>query len=68
MAFAGFYIAGAIDGPFLHIAALCVPCTLAGTLIGLRLYARVNDRQFRRIVLGLVGVSGVVLVVQTVAG
>jgi hypothetical protein len=35
---------------------------LAGIALGLRLYARVNDAQFRRIVLGLLLVSGLILV------
>jgi uncharacterized membrane protein YfcA len=41
---------------------ICAPAVVVGTLAGLRLYARVDERQFRRIVLLLVLVSGLALV------
>lgn len=40
----------------------CLPAVALGVWIGLRLYARVDDATFRRIVLGLLLASGVVLV------
>ncbi len=43
--------------------AWCLPAVAAGVWLGLRLYARVDDAQFRRIVLSLLLASGVVLVV-----
>lgn len=42
--------------------AWCLPTVAAGVWIGLRLYRRVDDAQFRRIVLALLLASGVVLV------
>ncbi len=41
----------------------CLPAVALGVWIGLRLYARVDDATFRRIVLALLLASGVVLVV-----
>ena len=46
-------------------AAITVPMTLIGARIGLMLYGRINDAQFRRIVLGLLGLSGVTLIVTS---
>jgi hypothetical protein len=57
-------VAGFLDRTFFIWAAICVPCTLLGARIGLALYGRVNDLQFRRIVLGLLGLSGVTLIVS----
>lgn len=54
---AGFL--GAID-PRLFL--LVLPAVVAGTLVGLALYARVNDALFRRIVLVLLLASGLSLV------
>ena len=42
-----------------------VPTTLIGARIGLMLYGRVNDAQFRRIILSLLGLSGVTLIVSS---
>ncbi len=43
--------------------AICLPGLLAGAFLGLALYSRVNDQGFRRIVLGLLLVSGLALLV-----
>ncbi len=43
--------------------AVCLPAMLLGIWLGLRLYARVNDAQFRSIVLWLLLLSGILLVV-----
>jgi uncharacterized protein len=40
---------------------VCLPGTVLGAALGIRLYGRVNDRQFRTLVLSLLLVSGVVL-------
>jgi uncharacterized membrane protein YfcA len=58
-------VAGFLDRTFFIWAAICVPTTLIGARIGLTLYGRVNDAQFRRIILGLLGVSGVTLIVSS---
>lgn len=55
-------IAGFLDRTFFVWAAIAVPCTLIGAHIGLALYGRIDDRQFRRIVLGLLGLSGLTLI------
>jgi uncharacterized membrane protein YfcA len=39
---------------------------LLGAFLGIRLYGRVNDRQFRAVVLWLLLASGVVLMVSNV--
>jgi len=57
-------VAGFLDRTFFFWAALAVPMTLIGARIGLMLYGRVNDLQFRRIVLMLLGLSGVTLIVS----
>ncbi len=40
----------------------CLPGTVLGTWLGIRLYNRIGDVMFRRVVLGLLLLSGVVLV------
>lgn len=40
---------------------VCLPGTVLGAALGVRLYGRVNDRQFRTLVLALLLVSGLVL-------
>ena len=44
---------------------LAVPTTLIGARIGLSLYGKVDDRQFRIIVLSLLGVSGATLIASS---
>ena len=39
--------------------------TLIGAQIGLRLYGRINDAQFRRLVIVLLGFSGVTLIASS---
>ncbi len=58
-------VAGFLDRTFFVWAAITVPTTLIGARIGLALYGRVNDAQFRRIVLSLLGLSGVTLIVSS---
>lgn len=58
-------IAGFLDRTFFIWAAICVPTTLIGARLGLALYGRVNDAQFRRIILSLLGLSGVTLIVSS---
>jgi uncharacterized protein len=43
---------------------LGLPAVLAGVWLGMKLYGRLNDRGFRRVVLSLLGVSGAALLVQ----
>jgi uncharacterized protein len=48
--------------PRLFVVAL--PVLLAGTWLGLQLYGKLNELQFRRLVLILLLVSGAVLLVR----
>lgn len=55
-------VAGIIDHRFLIWVALALPGTIVAAHVGLACYGRVNDVQFRQIVLGLLAVSGATLV------
>ncbi len=54
--------AGHVDGAFAARLAWCVPAVIAGTWIGHRLYRRIDERAFRRLVLGLLAAAGASLV------
>ncbi|MFI4999781.1 MAG: sulfite exporter TauE/SafE family protein [Reyranellales bacterium] len=58
-------VAGFLDRTFLIWAVLSLPTTLIGARLGLRLYGRINDLQFRRVVLVLLGVSGATLIASS---
>jgi uncharacterized protein len=58
-------IAGFLDRTFFLWAAICLPTTLIGARLGLACYGRVNDAQFRRIILVLLGLSGVTLIASS---
>ena len=55
---------GLLDGTFWIWAAMCLPTTLIAAHIGLKLYGRVNDVQFRWLVLALLSLSGATLIVS----
>jgi uncharacterized membrane protein YfcA len=55
-------IAGFLDSSFFVWAAIVLPVTVTGAHGGLRLYRRINDAQFRRIILVLLGLSGLTLI------
>jgi uncharacterized membrane protein YfcA len=55
-------IAGFLDRTFFLWAAVTLPTSLIAAYVGLHLYRRINERQFRRIVLGLLGLSGLTLI------
>lgn len=61
-ALAAFAVAGLLTIEVLKLVLLSLPATLAGIWIGRRLYGRIDDRQFQRIILALLTVSGVTLV------
>ena len=52
---------GAVNADTLRLFAIGLPILLAGTWLGLKLYGRVDDAGFRKIVLTLLLVSGVAL-------
>jgi hypothetical protein len=52
---------GAITAATLWLLLLALPAVLAGTWLGLRLYGRLDDASFRKVVLALLLVSGIAL-------
>ena len=56
--------AGLLDARWLLWAAMSLPVSMIGTRYGLRLYGRFNDEQFRRIVLGVLALSGAALILS----
>jgi hypothetical protein len=60
---ASLSIAGAVTTETAKLYLLGLPSMLTGTWVGLRLYGRLNDAVFRKIILILLLVSGVSLVV-----
>jgi uncharacterized membrane protein YfcA len=56
--------AGFLDRTFLIWAAIALPVTLFGAHFGLALYGRVDDVQFRRVVLVLLAISGATLIIS----
>lgn len=53
---------GLVEREVIWLAALAFPATLAGSWIGARLYHALSDGNFRDIVLGMLFVSGAILV------
>jgi len=58
---------GVVTGDVWMEVAACIPATVAGAYLGIRAYGRINDRQFKLIVLCLLLVSGIVLTVSNLA-
>jgi uncharacterized membrane protein YfcA len=57
---------GLITRETLFLFALVAPAMIVPTLLGVRLYARFSDAGFRRLVLVLLSISGIVLLVASV--
>jgi uncharacterized membrane protein YfcA len=53
---------GAVDGDTVRLFLIGLPILLAGTWLGLRLYGRIDESGFRKLVLVLLLVSGVALI------
>jgi hypothetical protein len=53
---------GLIGAEVLWLALIAFPATLAGAWLGARTYHALSDRHFRDIVLGLLFLSGVILI------
>jgi uncharacterized membrane protein YfcA len=53
---------GAIDATTLSLFAVAAPACLIGTWAGLKLYGKLDEAGFRRVVIGLLLVSAVVLI------
>ena len=63
---AAYLTAGIIEAGTAWLFAVMVPAMLIPTLVGARLYRSFTDTGFRRVVLGLLGLSGAILVATTV--
>ena len=55
-------VAGLVDRTLLIWTAICLPATVLGAHLGLALYGRINEVQFRRLVLALLAFSGLTLI------
>jgi len=55
-------VSGLLDSRWVFWAAVTFPVSLIGTRFGLLAYGRVNDLQFRKIMLAMLGVSGISLI------
>ena len=55
---------GTMTGEIWGLVFMCAPATILGAFLGIRTYGRVNDQQFRALVLWLLLVSGIVLTVS----
>jgi uncharacterized membrane protein YfcA len=55
---------GAADAETIRLFLVGLPILLAGTWLGLRLYGRIDETQFRKLVLGLLLASGVALILS----
>lgn len=55
-------VGGLVDRTLLIWVAICLPTTVIGAHVGLALYRRINEIQFRGIVLALLGLSGLTLI------
>ena len=53
---------GSITAETAKLFALGLPCLIAGTWLGLKLFGRIDEATFRKVVLALLFVSGVVLI------
>ena len=60
-----FAAGGLMTGPVLHAALWIVPAVLLPSWLGTRLYVRLGGAAFRRVVLGVLSITGVVLVAQS---
>jgi uncharacterized membrane protein YfcA len=58
-------IGGLLDSRWLLWAAIALPISMLGTRLGLMLYGRVDDAQFRKIVLAMLGISGLTLIISS---
>jgi len=60
-----YCLSGALDGAMLQMFALMLPAVLLPTWLGMQLYRRLSDTLFRRLILGLLLLSGAVLLGTT---
>ncbi len=60
-----YLASGLITFEVLHLAAWILPCVLLPSWLGTRLYTRLNGAAFRRVVLGVLALTGLALVIQS---
>jgi uncharacterized membrane protein YfcA len=60
-----FTLHGMITPEIVELCALIAPVMLIPTIVGIRLYRRFSDSSFKGLVLGLLAVSGVMLLIST---
>jgi hypothetical protein len=60
-----YVLSGTVPRRALPLFAVMVPAMLVPTIAGYRLYHRVSDMTFRRVVLGLLTASGAILIVSS---
>ena len=65
MTMAAYLATGAVSAEAVRLGLVVAPAMLLPGLLGARLYHRVSEAAFRRVVLGLLAASGVVLVATT---
>jgi len=63
-ALVAYGVQGVLTAEVGRLALICLPGTVFGVWLGMKTYGRVDDRQFRRIVLWLLLVSGSFLVIS----
>ena len=57
-----YSVGGLITAEVLKVVAICLPGTLAGAWIGLKLYQQIDQEAFRKVVLVLLIISGLGLI------
>jgi uncharacterized protein len=62
-----YFVSGTVPPEAIPLFAVIVPALLIPSVVGYRLYHRVSDLVFRRVVLGLLTVSGAILIVSSLA-
>jgi hypothetical protein len=58
---------GAVTHHLVLLLAVTLPTMFVGSRFGHRLYYRISDRAFSRVILGLLSASGAVLIVSSLA-
>jgi uncharacterized membrane protein YfcA len=64
MSAVGLGVSGAVNTEIIRLFVIGLPVLLAGTWLGLKLYGRLDEAGFRKIVLALLLVSGIALLVS----
>jgi hypothetical protein len=62
-----YVVQGTMTPEIWRLALICAPATILGAFLGIRAYGKVNDQQFRKLVLWLLLASGVGLTVSNLS-